>query len=261
MKRILVVDDDKDIVEIFQEVIGSWGFETRSAFDGQTALQLFRSEKFDVVLSDFHMPGLDGLQFLKAAKKERPDCPVILVTGFASFSEPDALAAGADAVILKPVNFAYLKTIIDKHAAPDSESKVSTGEVINIWVADDDEAIRDVLKDSFRQFAGARHLNLTFYANGADLIAACKTSEDIPGLIINELNMADMDGFEVLESLKQLDRIKDVPKITLSSSLELADQKKVLQLGGSGFYTKPQDVRHWEHFARAMVEFWLPKVG
>ena len=110
---LLVVDDDPAIRLLCARVLDN--LEVTQATDGQEALTLLKQDSFDVVLSDIMMPNLSGLELLQAVKETDPEQMVILMTGY---SEKEiilqALKAGADDLISKPVNLLQLKTSIDK---------------------------------------------------------------------------------------------------------------------------------------------------
>jgi hypothetical protein len=112
-KSLLVVDDDPAIRLLC--VRGLDSFEVSQATDGREALALLKRQPFDVVLSDIMMPNLSGLDLLQAVKQSDPEQMVLLMTGY---SEKEvilqALKAGADDFISKPVNLLQLQTSIDK---------------------------------------------------------------------------------------------------------------------------------------------------
>ena len=80
--KILVVDDDENILFAFQEVFKSEGYQTSVARNGEEALLGIRSRQPDIVFMDITMPRLDGLKTLTQIKGEHPRLPVILITGF-----------------------------------------------------------------------------------------------------------------------------------------------------------------------------------
>lgn len=112
-KKLLVVDDDPAIRLLCVRVLDN--FEITQATDGKEALSLLRTQHFDVILSDVKMPNLTGLELLEQIKEKDPEQMVILMTGY---SEKEvilqALKAGADDFINKPVNLLQLRTTIDK---------------------------------------------------------------------------------------------------------------------------------------------------
>ena len=101
--KILIVDDDRVILELASIILRSDGYNVRTAGDGILALNLLAEEPFDLVLLDFMMPGKDGLQVLKEIKDYFPDIAVIIFTGMGSENiAVNAMKAGAADYIIKP---------------------------------------------------------------------------------------------------------------------------------------------------------------
>lgn len=79
--RALVVDDSRLVRAVVSRYLNNAGYETQEAIDGADALKRLASEPFDVVISDLHMPHLDGMELLAAVKRLSPDVEVIILTG------------------------------------------------------------------------------------------------------------------------------------------------------------------------------------
>ena len=110
--RILIVDDEKDFLDIIAERIGARGMDVATATSAEAALNMVEEESFDVVIMDFMMPALDGFKALKLMKAKRPDIQIILLTGnVPDEKRMEAIALGALDVIEKPPD---LKDLIQK---------------------------------------------------------------------------------------------------------------------------------------------------
>jgi signal transduction histidine kinase len=79
--RLLVIDDEEGIRKVLTISLSDAGWTVRSASSAEEALALFRQERFPIVLTDIKMPGMDGLQLLKALKEIQPETEVVLMTG------------------------------------------------------------------------------------------------------------------------------------------------------------------------------------
>jgi len=109
-KRILIVDDEKGIREVLKDFFEGEGFEVYEAADGEGALGMARTRRFDVVLTDLKMPGLDGLEVLRQIRNILPDTAALILTGYPSDeSAVTALEMGCDAYLNKPVDLSLLK--------------------------------------------------------------------------------------------------------------------------------------------------------
>ena len=101
--RILVVDDEPHVVQIFQDLLAQRGYEVVSSMNGDDAIVKVTTGNFDLVLTDINLPGVDGLEVVRAAKAADKDTCVILITGYASTTTAiDALRQGAYDYITKP---------------------------------------------------------------------------------------------------------------------------------------------------------------
>ena len=102
--RLLVVDDEVPLRELFAMILGEAGWQVDVARSGDEALDLLGRRQYDVVLSDIDMPGMSGLQLLQAVRTWDLDLPVLLVTGHPQVeSAVQALEQGALRYLLKPV--------------------------------------------------------------------------------------------------------------------------------------------------------------
>ena len=102
-KNILLVDDEKPILAALSNYLCKSGFSVQSASDGETALTQFRSTSFDLVITDFVMAGLNGIELLKEIKNTSYETGVFILTGHGDLPLAiDALQSGADDFLLKP---------------------------------------------------------------------------------------------------------------------------------------------------------------
>ena len=119
--RVLVVDDE----EIVRESLGGWlekdGFQVASAPDGRSAVERMKGERWNVVLVDLKMPGMDGLQVLEEARKLQPDAAVILMTAYATVDTAvQAMKLGAFDYLVKPFDPEELSILMQKVVAQQS---------------------------------------------------------------------------------------------------------------------------------------------
>jgi putative nucleotidyltransferase with HDIG domain len=102
-EKILVVDDEEAIREVISTLLEAQGYRCTVCSNGRLALDAFRKDSFDLVLSDIVMPEMDGLKLLAELRLEDPDVPVIMVTAMHDISIAlEAIRAGAYDYILKP---------------------------------------------------------------------------------------------------------------------------------------------------------------
>ncbi|TAL26362.1 MAG: sigma-54-dependent Fis family transcriptional regulator [Nitrospirae bacterium] len=106
-EKVLVIDDDEIVREVLVEHLENEGYEVTACSTGYRGLEIFRNDKFDLIILDLIMPGINGLEVLKEIKRFSPHSVVILVTAFGSIENAvDAMRAGAFDYITKPFNLA-----------------------------------------------------------------------------------------------------------------------------------------------------------
>jgi len=104
MDKILLIDDEEDILDVLSLSLRSDGYDVITAASGEKGLEAFEKESPPIVLTDLKMPGMDGLDVLKRVKSTNPDAEVIVITGHGDMdSAIDALRYGASDFVNKPV--------------------------------------------------------------------------------------------------------------------------------------------------------------
>lgn len=114
-KKILIIDDEKDLCELMKLNLESMGkFEVTVAYSGQEGIKKAKETNFDLVISDFSMPGMDGKEVLETLKNFNPLLPVVLFTVYHDdvSTIPRSIKSKADGLINKPIDHEQLyKTI------------------------------------------------------------------------------------------------------------------------------------------------------
>ena len=109
MEKILIVDDEKEIAELLEEVLEQLGYKTAMAFSKAQASEVLREFAPRIVLLDIRLPDGDGISFLKEIKANQPAVEVIMITGLADRDIAiEALREGAADYICKPIDLDYL---------------------------------------------------------------------------------------------------------------------------------------------------------
>lgn len=116
--RILLVDDQPDFTEVLAKRLVRRGMTVDEAEDGDEAMEMLEDARYDAAVFDLRMPGVDGVQLLKAVKRRFPDMAIILLTGHGSVHDAlRALEAGAFEFLSKPVSLETLEATI-RRAVP-----------------------------------------------------------------------------------------------------------------------------------------------
>ncbi len=124
-RRILLVDDEVGIQRIVQMALANYGFVTTAALDAASALSRLEHERFDVIVSDVHMPGHDGIELLRTLRQRGVCAPVVLMSGRASAEvKRRALLNGAFRFLVKPVMPSELRRVIEEALTGGAQSLV-----------------------------------------------------------------------------------------------------------------------------------------
>ncbi len=118
-QRILLVDDDEELMGILRDMLRLKGFKVTATTEGKKALELIENEIFDLVLTDLGMPLISGWEIAAHAKRNNRRTPVVLLTGWADqYEEEDLSIRGVDLVLPKPVSLEKLTGVIRKVLTP-----------------------------------------------------------------------------------------------------------------------------------------------
>ncbi|MBI2431859.1 MAG: sigma-54-dependent Fis family transcriptional regulator [Candidatus Hydrogenedentes bacterium] len=113
--RLLVVDDKENMRQLLETAFVERGFEVSAAASGEEAIALLAQEPIEVVITDYAMPGKNGLDVLRAAKSINSDCEVIIITGYGTIeSAVEAMRLGAHDYITKPLKLGEIENKVDK---------------------------------------------------------------------------------------------------------------------------------------------------
>jgi len=236
---ILVVDDEELNRDLLSRRLTTEGYTVATAPGGNQAMDMLRVEPYDLVLLDIMMPGVDGYEVLKRIKAEPTltDTPVIMVTALGD--DPTikrCLELGAADYVGKPYQIAHLKSRIWQ--AIEALSRVRRRAAVRddaalVLVVDDDELNRDLLA---RRLDKAGHLAHTAASGEQVLGLLAKHRYD---LVLLDIMMAKMDGFTILQQIRQQPSLAQLPVIMVSALSDSASVARSLELGANDYITKP----------------------
>jgi len=115
-KRVLVVDDEDSIRRIMVRTLMAEGYDVTGASSGAEAVAKVEKGIFDVLISDVRMPGMDGLETVRATKARQPEIIAMMASGVSEqeIAQADAIAAGAIAYFTKPYSLDELLTTLEE---------------------------------------------------------------------------------------------------------------------------------------------------
>jgi PAS domain S-box-containing protein len=226
---VLIIDDDASAREALRKLLTHKGFRAEAAAAGEEGLGLARQVHPLVILLDVVMPGMDGWAVLTALKAdpELADIPVVLLTGMAD-DRREAIRRGAADYIMKPIDLDCLTAVLRRHCGGPAARRA--------LVVDDDAELRQLLRDLLAK----EGWEVDAAADGREALA--RLAGPPPGLILLDLLMPGMDGFEFLAELQREEVGNSAPVVVLTAKdLTAADRlrlsgpiAKVLQKGSLG---------------------------
>ena len=238
--KILLVDDEPDIVDLLKEEFSSYGHETMVAYSGNEAIELLKNNEFHAVFADYKMPNGDGMSILEEIKNspEGSSVPMFFFcSGQAGVSVNESLAAGACAFYQKPLDMDHLISDVTTKIKQNPLRKLkerTTGEVneFKILIVDDEQEILDLLVEEF-SLAGF----LTEVArNGQEAIAKLDQNFDA---IFADYRMPQGGGMSILEQIKRTPVGMQIPVFIFGSGQIDIGKDDSLNAGASAFYSKP----------------------
>jgi CheY-like chemotaxis protein len=281
---ILIVDDFEPMRKVTASQLRSLGAgNIMTANNGAEALRVLQNKKVDIVLSDWNMPVMTGLDLLKAvrADKKLAHLPFIMITAEAErYRIEEAITCGVDDLLVKPYTGICLAERVEKALAPRA-SGVRSGTVVELAGALPSPADREVRNreparpfEPALPFEPARPFELAFPAepgrptilvvddtadnllllshllndeyrvriahNGEKALNICQ-SDDPPDLVLLDIMMPGIDGFEVARLMREHPTSESIPVIFVTAMTGETERSRGMQLGAVDFVTKPID--------------------
>ncbi len=252
--RVLVTDDNATAADILRGHLEAFGFRVTVASDGADAIarvQSARVEPFDLVLMDWQMPRMNGIEAARGIRALGPPQPplIIMVTAFGREEiEREARDAGLDGFLVKPVNASVLfDTILQAfgssrlqraHDAGGEELRNPRLAGLRVLVAEDN----DINQQVARELLEAAGIEVTIANNGR--IAVDRALSEPFDAILMDLQMPVMDGFEATRLLRAHGGdLAAIPIIAMTANAMAEDRGRCLAAGMNDHIGKPVDVR------------------
>lgn len=221
--RLLVVDDDAQLLDLLQDTLTSIGYGDEGASDGVEALQKLRGGQYDLMITDIRMPGMDGISLLKKVRRYYPRLPVLFITGLTT---PEIIGqVSADGFLAKPFRISHIEELIEN--ALNGKQDVIENPVRRVMIVDDNNAFRKSLTDML-----AAHDYLTLSVPSAEEALKELRRGEID-VVITDMKMPGIDGITLTKMIKE--RCPDLPVILITGFLSESEA----DLPADGFLRKP----------------------
>jgi CheY-like chemotaxis protein/HAMP domain-containing protein len=239
-KTILVIDDNPQFIEHISKYLEIAGYYTISTTSGKEALSLAEKHHPFAITLDVVMPEMDGWEVLQELKRNNKtnDIPVIVVS--ISVDRETGFAMGAIGFIQKPIDKTLLVSEIKKlHDCPDM-----------IMIVDDN----DFDRVNMSEFIKAENINTIMASNGKECIDLLK--ENIPDVLVLDLVMPEMNGFQVLSEIRKTKKTKDLPIIIVTAKDLNTEESKLLSGKVSSVLSKSEStpVELYHEIKRILAE-------
>ena len=254
--KVLIVDDNRTNRRILEGLVILWGMAPVVAPDGESALALYiaaaaTSDPFDLILTDMHMPKMDGFDFVGRLQKN-PDHKtatiMMLTSGGQRGDARRCEELGIAAYLLKPVRQTELREAISRilsgREAPGALSMI-TRDTLNreegatkpmrILLAEDNFVNQKLAKRMLEK----RNHSVTVVSNGKEALAELeKNSYD---LVLMDMQMPEMDGFEATTLLRESEKItgSHQPVVAMTAMAMIGDRDRCMAAGMDGYLSKP----------------------
>jgi CheY-like chemotaxis protein len=245
---VLVIDDDPTVGDLMRRFLAPDGVRVALATSGEEGLRLARELRPAAITLDVLMPGMDGWAVLAALKADPAlaDVPVIMLTMLDDRNLGYSL--GAADFMTKPIDRDRLARLLQQH--------VLTPRARSVLIVDDDASARDVLRRTLES-AG---WSVAEADNGRAALERVASAP--PALILLDLLMPDMDGFELLAALREHEDWRAIPVIVLTAKDLTADERQRLTANAQaiiqkGAYGREELLRE----IRDRVAGWTEAVG
>lgn len=251
--KMLVVDNNEDLCKATVASLKDIGIEAQWAIDGQTALEMVkthhdRHDDYEIVLLDWKMPGMDGLETAKEMRKHLgEEVPILIISAYDwSDIEKEALEAGVQGFISKPLFKSNLFLGLSRYMAGDTENEQKdTGRTIEftgkrILLAEDNELNWEIAETILSEVG----FELERAENGQ--ICVDKFTQSKPGfydIILMDIRMPVMNGYEAAKAIRALERSDvNLPIIAMTADAFSDDIQRCLECGMNEHVAKPIDM-------------------
>ena len=253
--RILVVDDEEIAAEHARIVLDEAGIKADTCYDGQTAMNMLevqhaKHEPYNLVLLDWKMPGMDGVELAREIRKRYDkETTVIILTSF-NWDEimEEAVHSGVDSFLAKPL---FASNVLDEFERIARKNNMSLFREKNradlkgrhILMAEDVVVNAEIMK----QIIHMREAEIDHAENGKIVLNMFEESTvGYYDAILMDVRMPEMDGLEATAAIRSLDRLdaKTIPIIALTANAFDEDVQRSLQVGMDAHLSKPVDPEH-----------------
>jgi DNA-binding response OmpR family regulator len=216
-RHVLVIEDDDKSADLMRLRLEEEGLTVQRARSAEEGLQNLENKTPDLIILDILLPGINGWEFLHRIREQHSFAGVPVVIISVTSDTQRGLSLGASKVLQKPISFNVLKSALQELGI------VNLGQNVKVLVVDDDPYAIRLIGQHLKQL-DIEVIEAVTGQEGIELAISKK-----PSLIILDLMMPGINGFEVVETLKEHDESKFIPIFILSAKILTEKDKKQLR--------------------------------
>lgn len=249
-KKFLVVDDQESIRQVIHRSLQTLGAsQVLIASNGAAALEQLKNHSVDIIISDWNMPKMNGVDLLKAVRQlpTAAQTPFLMITAETDRRRVvEVISAGVSDFLLKPFNLKELEAKITRsfcvgnpermaeYTQQETQAPIKSDQPATLLVVDDTPSNIDVIVNLFR-----KEYRVKAASSGAQALKICAAAP--PDIILLDVMMPQMNGFEVCEKLQESPETQGIPVIFLTSRNTAVDMEKGFDVGGVDYVVKPSE--------------------
>jgi CheY-like chemotaxis protein len=239
-KQILVVEDDHDVAQLIESHLAQAGYAVQVVHSAEAALTAIQTHRPDLVTLDIGLPGMDGFALAEqlAMNDETTDLPILVIS---VYNDDPRLKQFGVKTVPKPLNREQLLGTV---------AELLGAERRQVLVVDDDPSVGELLRASL----GKDGFDVLVARDGPTAVQLAQQQR--PGLILLDLLMPGMDGFAVLQALKQNPETATIPVVAMTGNedYKLGARARLLALGAADLVAKPFDLDLLTQEVRLLIQ-------
>lgn len=237
-EHILFIDDEKEIVDMEKQLLENLGYRVTSMDNSLKALEIFKEnpDNFDLVITDYTMPHMTGLELTKEIMKIQKNIPVIMCTGYGEYRDSEKFfEAGISELLIKPVYINNIAGILRKVIDGKAKKHLLKGEASILFI-DDEKDVIDINTFLLEKLG----YKVTATVNSLDGLELFKKEPAGFNVVITDYIMPHMTGIELSEEIRKIR--PDMLIILCSGYSENLNMEKVKRAGIKKFLQKPLNI-------------------
>lgn len=240
--RILIVEDNPITRKMVRLTLHAEGYEVLEAPDGKTARQMVAQERPDLILMDLLLPDANGVDLVKEfhSTAVTAEIPIICFSGFISRAEESSVAhAGFTDFLIKPVEPSRLILMVRNYLPHPGAEYAGQGRGRRVLIVDDDPVQLKLMRLAYE----CAEFEIETATNGLDALSVAERF--VPDIVVSDILMPVMDGFELCYALRQHPTLKLTPLLLISANyVEPTDREFTERLGANGYIGRDDGVEN-----------------